>query len=207
MSGSVKSKPGGRLGQPRLSSGPPSASWTFVMLASDRALRLPIMDDGVQAFMRAMNDGFPAVETMSAAEARAAIVGRRLPVDNLDDVAGADDRMIPGPDGDVPVRVYRPHGDSGARPAVVFCARRRFRAVRPGLPRRLLPGDVAAHRDGRRVGGLPARAGASRARGRRGCVRRVVLGDRRTPTSSASTRRGYWSPATARAATWPRSPR
>ena len=25
------------------------------------------MDDGVQAFMRAMNEGFPAVETMTAA--------------------------------------------------------------------------------------------------------------------------------------------
>ena len=46
-----------------------------------------IMDDGVQAFMRAMNDGFPAVETMTAPQARAAIVARRLPVANLDDVA------------------------------------------------------------------------------------------------------------------------
>ena len=33
------------------------------------------MDDGVQAFMRAMNDGFPAVETMTRPEARAVIVG------------------------------------------------------------------------------------------------------------------------------------
>ena len=49
------------------------------------------------------------------------IVGRRVPVANLDDVASADDRVIPGPDGDVPVRIYRPHGDSGPRPAVVFC--------------------------------------------------------------------------------------
>jgi acetyl esterase len=79
------------------------------------------MDDGVQAFMRAMNDGFPAVETMSAPEARAVIVGRRLPVENLDDVAGADDRMIPAPAGDIPVRIYRPHGCSETRPAVVFC--------------------------------------------------------------------------------------
>ena len=79
------------------------------------------MDDGVQEFMRAMNDGFPAVETMSAPEARAVIVGRRLPVDNLDDVARADDQLIPGPGGDIPVRIYRPHGHSETRTAVVFC--------------------------------------------------------------------------------------
>ena len=35
------------------------------------------MDDGVAAFMRAMDDGFPAVETMSAPEARAVLVGGR----------------------------------------------------------------------------------------------------------------------------------
>mgnify|MGYP006340216583 CR=1 FL=1 len=37
-----------------------------------------------------------------------------------DAAASADDRAIPGPDGDVPVRVYRPHGDGAPRPAVVF---------------------------------------------------------------------------------------
>ena len=75
------------------------------------------MDDGVQAFMRAMNEGFPAVETMTADQARAAIVSRRLPVENLDDVASADDFLA----GDVPARIYRPHGAGHPRPAVVFC--------------------------------------------------------------------------------------
>ena len=79
------------------------------------------MDDRVVAFMHAMNDGFPAIETMSAPAARAVIVQRRLPVDNLDDVAAADDRLITGPEGDIPVRIYHPHGSSGTRPAVVFC--------------------------------------------------------------------------------------
>ncbi len=46
------------------------------------------MDDDVQAMMRSLNEGFPAVETMTAPQARA---------------------------------VYRPHGNDGARPAVVFC--------------------------------------------------------------------------------------
>ncbi|RDH76823.1 alpha/beta hydrolase [Mycolicibacterium moriokaense] len=75
------------------------------------------MDDGVAAYMRTLNDGFPAVETMGAAEGRAAVAARRLPVANLDDVATADDRLLRG---DLRVRVYRPHGDGGSRPAVVF---------------------------------------------------------------------------------------
>ena len=99
------------------------------------------MDDGVaEGLMRAMNDtfgpgrsahgrrreglhashddDFPAVETMSAA-ARAVSPRGACP-SNLDDVASADDLLIPGPDGDLRVRVYRPHGDSESRPAVVF---------------------------------------------------------------------------------------
>lgn len=70
--------------------------------------------------MRTVDDAFPAVETMTAQEVRAILTGRRLPVENLDDVASADDRLIPGPDGDLRVRIYRPHGDSHPRPAVVF---------------------------------------------------------------------------------------
>ena len=78
------------------------------------------MDDGVAAFMRAMDDGFPAVETMSAPEARAVIAARRLPVDNLDDVASADDRLIPGPAGDLRCgSTARTARDT--RAAVVFC--------------------------------------------------------------------------------------
>ncbi len=79
------------------------------------------MDDGVQAFMRDLNDGFPDVATMTAPEARAAFVRRRVPVNNLDDVASADDRMIAGADGDLRVRIYRPHGGDQVRSGVVFC--------------------------------------------------------------------------------------
>jgi acetyl esterase len=82
------------------------------MVASDRALRLPIMDDGVQKFMRAAADAFPDLSTMTAQQARAFLAGRRLAVTNLGDVASADDRTIAGQGGDVPVRIYRPYGDS-----------------------------------------------------------------------------------------------
>jgi acetyl esterase len=78
------------------------------------------MDDGVQAFMRATDQAFPAVETMTASRVRAVLAGRRPPIANVDDVAAVVDRRIPGPDGDLTVRVYRPHGHTGARPGVVF---------------------------------------------------------------------------------------
>jgi acetyl esterase/lipase len=79
------------------------------------------MDDEVAAMMAALDAGFPAVETMTPAQARAAIAARRQPVLNLDDVAAAEDRTVPGPGGELPVRAYHPHGESDtARPGVVF---------------------------------------------------------------------------------------
>lgn len=76
---------------------------------------------GEAAQMLTMLDaGFPAVWTMTGAEARAAIAERVVAPDNLDD-AMAEDRLIDGPGGDLRVRIYRPYGDVvGARPAIVF---------------------------------------------------------------------------------------
>lgn len=79
------------------------------------------MDDGVAAMLAELNAGFPAVENMTAPQARAAVAARRAPVDNLDDVAGAVDRVVDAPSGPVRVRIYRPHGSPATRPAVVFC--------------------------------------------------------------------------------------
>lgn len=78
--------------------------------------------DGVQAMLQELNAGFPRVETMTAARARAAVAERRQPAQNVDDVDRTEDRAIPGPAGDIPARIYYPHGDPGAdRPAIVFC--------------------------------------------------------------------------------------
>ena len=78
------------------------------------------MDDGVAAMLRTLNDAFPAGETMPAAEARAAVAARRLPVANLHD-ASAEDRVIDTADGAIPVRIYRPCDAGDApNPAVVF---------------------------------------------------------------------------------------
>ncbi|WP_221043050.1 alpha/beta hydrolase [Mycobacterium senriense] len=75
----------------------------------------------VQAMLEALNTGFPRVEHLTGPQARAAVAQRRMPVDNLGDVRSATDRMVPGPGGAVPVRVYEPHGEpAGERAAIVF---------------------------------------------------------------------------------------
>ncbi len=80
------------------------------------------MDDGVQAMLRDLNTGFPRVETMTAAQARAAVAERRVPVNNVEDVHSAIDHTVPGPAGAIPVRIYYPHGEfCESRPAIVFC--------------------------------------------------------------------------------------
>ena len=78
------------------------------------------MDDGVAAMLRTLDDAFPAVEQMSAADARAAVTARRQPVSNLDD-ATAEDRILEAMTGSISARIYRPRGaDDGPRSAVVF---------------------------------------------------------------------------------------
>lgn len=79
------------------------------------------MDDGVSAMLDMLNAEFPAVEQMTAPQARAAVAARVLPVPNIDDVAGTDDRTVDGPAGPIPIRIYRPHGSpQQPRAAVVF---------------------------------------------------------------------------------------
>ena len=53
--------------------------------------------------------GLPAAHTVSPAEARAN--AKKRPRAPGPEVAKVEDRTIPGPDGDVPVRIYTPEGD------------------------------------------------------------------------------------------------
>ncbi|MEE6138434.1 alpha/beta hydrolase [Mycobacterium sp. 050128] len=79
------------------------------------------MDDAVQAMLDQLNAGFPRVETMTGAQARAAAAARRMPVNNIDDVESTTDRAIPGPGGAIGVRVYCPRGAPATdRAAIVF---------------------------------------------------------------------------------------
>ncbi|MEV0336263.1 alpha/beta hydrolase [Nocardia sp. NPDC050717] len=67
-----------------------------------------------------LDAGFPDVTTMTAAEVRAAILGRRAPLRRIPDMRLARDLTIDGPGGDLPLRVYRPHGQETALPVIVF---------------------------------------------------------------------------------------
>ena len=121
--------------------------------------------------------------------ARRAFASLRLPIP-AEPVAHVENRSIPGPDGAVPVRVYRSAGAATpAAPGLVYFHGGGW-----------VIGDLESHDDfcralanrtprGRRVGGLPARARAPLPRRRRGLLRRDALGRRDTAPSSASTAR------------------
>src|ERR1700722_17907252 len=80
------------------------------------------MDDLVQTMLRELDAGFPRVEKMGGAQARAAMLERRFPATNVDDVRSAVDRPIPAPAGAIGVRIYHPHGDPSVRRAgIVYC--------------------------------------------------------------------------------------
>jgi acetyl esterase/lipase len=80
------------------------------------------VDGTVQAMLHTLNAGFPRVETMTAAAARAAVAQRRVPADNMGDVRRTIDLAIPGPAGAIPARIYHPYGEpAGDRPGIVFC--------------------------------------------------------------------------------------
>lgn len=80
-----------------------------------------VLDPEVSALLTLLNETFPAVHTLSGAEARAAVAARRQPVTNVDDVASAQDTSIDTDAGPLRIRVYQPHGDlEPARPLVVF---------------------------------------------------------------------------------------
>ena len=166
------------------------------------------MDDGVQAMLDQLNTGFPRVENMIGPQARAAVAERRVPVNNLDDVESATDRCVPGPDGAIPVRIYRPHGEpSGDRAAIVFYHGGGFVFCdiesHDGFCRALARGSQAV----RGVGRLPACSRTSRARRRARRVHGVLLGGRARRPSWVSIPGVPPSPATAPAAISPRSPR
>ncbi len=78
------------------------------------------LDPVARTLIDAMEQVFPCVENMEAAEARA--MAKEMPpaVEEPEAVAVVYDRTIPGPDGDVPVRVYRPVEGGDPLPVVVY---------------------------------------------------------------------------------------
>src|SRR5215203_2037308 len=64
-------------------------------------------------------DHFERISTFSAPGLREALDAQRVPAAVVD-VGKVEDRSIPGPDGDVPVRIYWPVETAAALPIVVF---------------------------------------------------------------------------------------
>jgi acetyl esterase len=62
----------------------------------------------------------PAMHQLPPAEARAAYEAMARGRTTSEVVASTEDRTVPGPDGDLPVRIYRPTADEGAPAAVFF---------------------------------------------------------------------------------------
>ena len=90
------------------------------------------LDPQLAPLIEELDAGFPPVHTMTGAQARAVIRSRYVPAAKPEPVAEVRDQTIPGPGGDIPVRIYRPDRlgppGSGVRP------RRRFRVLRSGQP-------------------------------------------------------------------------
>lgn len=78
-----------------------------------------ILDPQIAALIDTLDAGFPAVHTMTGAEARAVIRSRFVPNPAPEPVGEVHDLHVPATDGSVAVRVYRPQATS-ALPVLVF---------------------------------------------------------------------------------------
>jgi acetyl esterase len=66
------------------------------------------LDPQIAGIIETLDGGFPPVHTMTGPQARAAIRARFTPNPNPEPVAEVTDRTIPGPGGELTVRIYRP---------------------------------------------------------------------------------------------------
>jgi acetyl esterase len=81
------------------------------------------LDPEIGALLPALNRGFPRVETMTAPQLRAVIAERAVLVQNPEPVAKVIDRTVPGPAGDIAIRIYwptRPFGSTSPLSIIVF---------------------------------------------------------------------------------------
>jgi acetyl esterase len=76
------------------------------------------LDPQIAQMIDQLDSGFPAVHEMTGAEARRMIKSRFVPPIQPEPVALIRDAYVPGPGGDVPVRIYRPDGDD--LPVLIF---------------------------------------------------------------------------------------
>jgi acetyl esterase len=79
------------------------------------------LDPQIAEIIDALDSGFPAVETMTGEQARAIIRSRFVAPAQPEPVGSATDRVVDGPGGSIPVRVYHPAGAvAGLLPGLVY---------------------------------------------------------------------------------------
>ncbi len=77
------------------------------------------LDPQIAGMIDALDGGFPAVHTMTGAEARAAIESRFVAATDPESVSEVRDDVVTGPGGEIPVRIYRPDTAAGV-PILVY---------------------------------------------------------------------------------------
>lgn len=77
------------------------------------------LDPQIAAIIGQLDSGFPPVQEMSGAEARALIRSRFVPPAQPEPIAEVADRSVEGQGGPIPIRVYRPEA-VGPLPLVVY---------------------------------------------------------------------------------------
>ena len=79
-----------------------------------------ILDPQIAGLIGTLDAGFPPVHTMTGAQARATIRSRFVAAAEPEAVGAVTDMQIPGPGGDIAVRIYRPASDAAELPVVVY---------------------------------------------------------------------------------------
>lgn len=78
------------------------------------------LDPQIAGILEALDAGFPRVDTMTGAEARAVIRSRFVAPSTPEEVGEVRDASVHGPAGDIAVRIYRPASMSGPVPTLVY---------------------------------------------------------------------------------------
>ena len=78
------------------------------------------LDAEIAELLPALNAGFPRVETMTAPQLRTVIRERRVRPPNPEPVGKVADQTVPGPAGEINVRIYWPATSSSPKALIVF---------------------------------------------------------------------------------------
>ena len=78
------------------------------------------LDPQIAELITTLDAGFPPVHTMTGAQARATIRSRFRPAADPEPVGAVTEASVPGPGGEIAVRIYRPLSAPAMAPALVY---------------------------------------------------------------------------------------